>query len=158
MKLASGTAAAPSLAFNADQDTGLYWSSDGYLNFTNNGTFSGYVGPSGELLVRGDVTAYGSSTQPSDIRLKKNIEKIDNALSKVLSLNGYTFDRIDQDRRQTGVIAQEVREVLPEAVVELKDENKTLTVAYGNMVGMLIEAIKELNAKVEDLQNQLADK
>jgi len=97
-----------------------------------------------------NITAY------SDIKLKTNIQKIDNALNKVCQLNGYTFDRIDVEvPRQTGVIAQEVQKVLPEAVSMTGD---TMTVAYGNMVGILIEAIKELNAKVEDLQNQLVNK
>lgn len=157
----SGSITAPSVGFSADgaTDTGIYWTADGYTNFTNNGVFSGYVGVGGNLLMVGNITAYGSATAPSDIRLKKNITKIDYALDKVLQLNGYTFDRTDREMpRQTGVIAQEVQKILPEAIVELDDENKTLTVAYGNMMGLMIEAIKELNAKVEDLQNQLANK
>jgi hypothetical protein len=99
----------------------------------------------------GNVTAY------SDARLKTNITKIDHALDKVEQLNGYTFDRTDvKTARQTGVIAQEVLKVLPEAV--LGSEDTTYSVAYGNMMGLMIEAIKELNAKVVDLQNQLANK
>jgi len=66
-------------------------------------------------------------------------------------LNGYTFDRTDIDTpRQTGVIAQEVRAVLPEAVTETDDG--TLTVAYGNMMGLMIEAIKELKAEIDELK------
>ncbi len=104
-----------------------------------------------------DVTAEGTITSTSDIRVKTNITKIDDALSKVEQLNGYTFDRTDSvTSRQTGVIAQEVLKVLPEAV--LGSEDTTYSVAYGNMMGLMIEAIKELNAKVVDLQNQLANK
>ena len=102
----------------------------------------------------GNVTAY------SDIRVKTNIERIPDALNKVMQLNGYTFDRTDQGEdsatgetlflRQTGVIAQEVLPVLPEAVIG--DEETHYSVAYGNMVGLLIEAIKELNTKIDMLK------
>ena len=107
------------------------------------------------IWTSGNVTAY------SDIRVKTNIEHIPHALDKVCQLSGYTFDRTDvsfddegtPDRpiRQTGVIAQEVLEVLPEAVTG--DEEGHYSVAYGNMVGLLIEAIKELKAEVEELKS-----
>ena len=105
------------------------------------------------IWTSGNVTAY------SDIRVKTNIEVIPNALDKIDQLGGYTFDRTDiaydEDGeptvpiRQTGVIAQEVLEVLPEAVVGDEDH---YSVAYGNMVGLLIEGIKELRAEVEELK------
>lgn len=101
---------------------------------------------SGNTVSTGNVTAY------SDIRLKKDIELIPNALDKVLALRGVTYERIDSGERQTGVIAQEVQAVLPEAVMEGNDEDKTLSVAYGNLVGLLIESIKELKAEVEELK------
>ena len=98
----------------------------------------------------GDFTAAGNVTAYSDKRLKTNITLIDNALSKVCALGGYTFDRTDISATQTGVIAQEVQEVLPEAVIE--DENGMLSVNYGSMVGILIESIKELKAEIEELK------
>ena len=108
-----------------------------------------HVKANGNVVAAGDITAF------SDARIKTNITKIDNALGKVQQLNGYTYDRTDiETTRQTGVIAQEVIKVLPEAV--LGSEDTTYSVAYGNMMGLMIEAIKELNAKVTDLQNQLA--
>jgi hypothetical protein len=101
----------------------------------------------------GHFTATGNVTAYSDIRVKKNIEIIPNALDKVCQLNGYTFDRNDCDiPRQTGVIAQEVLEVLPEAI--MADEEGNLSVAYGNIVGILIEAIKELKTEVEMLKGE----
>ncbi|UNA01812.1 hypothetical protein PVA8_122 [Vibrio phage PVA8] len=108
----------------------------------------------------GNFTAPGNVTAYSDRRLKKNIKLIDNALNKVGELNGYTYDKrssFDSDEyiRETGVIAQEVEKVLPEAVMESDDEERILSVAYGNMNGLLIEAIKELNAKVDTLQNEV---
>lgn len=151
----NGSSSVPSIAFDSDgsKDTGLYWTADGYINFTNNAVYSGNISPGGNLTVVGNITAYGASTVPSDIRLKTNIIKIDNALDKVCQIGGYTFDRTDKvTARQTGVIAQEVQKVLPEAIIELNDENKTLTVAYGNMIGLLIEAIKELREEVKSLK------
>ena len=97
------------------------------------------------LTCSGDIVAY------SDRNIKTNIEPILDALEKVTRIGGYTFNRTDGGSlRRTGVIAQEVQEVLPEAVYET--ENGTLTVAYGNMVGLLIEAIKELREEVKRLE------
>lgn len=94
-------------------------------------------------IATGNFVAFGTVTGLSDVRIKENIEIIPDALDKVCSLSGYTFDRTDiaDVPRQTGVLAQEVIDVLPEAVVE--SENGMLSVAYGNMMGLLIEAIKE---------------
>lgn len=97
----------------------------------------------GTLTVTGDVVV------TSDRRFKTNIKQIENALSKVLSLNGYTFTKIDTGEESTGVIAQEVREQLPQAVDGTPDK---LSVRYGNLVGLLIEAIKEQQVIVEELK------
>ena len=111
-------------------------------------TTTGAVQISGGLGVALNIYAGANVTAYSDVRLKTNITRITNALAKVNQLSGYTFDRTDiVTPRQTGVIAQEVQKVLPEAVVG----DEILAVAYGNLVGLLIEAIKELNAKVENL-------
>ena len=96
----------------------------------------------------GNVTAY------SDVTLKGNITEIDNALDKVNSIRGVTYDRIDQDNaRHAGVIAQEVEAVLPEVVHT--DDNGIKSVAYGNMVGLLIEAIKEQQVQIDELKSKL---
>ena len=106
------------------------------------------------------ITAGGNVTAYSDIKLKENIEVIPNALDKVNQIRGVTFTRNDQenkDVRHAGVIAQEVEKVLPEVVGY--DENKDIkTVSYGNMVGLLIEAVKELKQEVDDLKAQLKEK
>ena len=107
----------------------------------------------GNMTVAGNVTAY------SDIRLKENIEVIPNALEKVKQIRGVTFTRNDQDDkelRHTGVIAQEVEKVLPEVVSE--DNLGVKNVAYGNMVGLLIEAVKELQQEVDYLKTKLGEK
>jgi hypothetical protein len=101
----------------------------------------------GNLVCSGEVTAY------SDQRLKTNVETIPNALDKINQCRGVSFDK--DGRRGLGVIAQEIQKILPEVVLEGNDENKTLSVAYGNVVGVLIEAVKELTAKVENLERLL---
>jgi hypothetical protein len=99
----------------------------------------------------GNFTATGNVNALSDIRLKTDLTKIEGALGKVCAINGYTYTRKDTGARQTGVVAQEVQKVLPEAVME---NGENLAVAYGNMVGLLIEAIKELKAEVDQLKGK----
>ena len=110
--------------------------------------------------VGGDITAF----QSSDLRLKENIKPIEGALSKILGISGNTFtwteasDEITgQSGDDTGVIAQEIEALgLPGLVTERS--NGYLAVKYERLVPLLIEAIKELNAKVEDLEDKLSDK
>ncbi|WP_394289714.1 tail fiber domain-containing protein, partial [Fusobacterium necrophorum] len=101
------------------------------------------------ITASGDILAQGTVTGLSDKRLKQNIEKIQNPLKILKKLNGYTF--IMNKERHVGVIAQEVQKALPEAVRET--ENGYLSVAYGNMVGLLIEANKELLKRIEVLEH-----
>ena len=106
-------------------------------------------GVNGTIVAEGDITAFGSV---SDITRKENIEPIENALDKVSKLGGYTFNYIDRPNDpMTGVIAQELLEVLPEAVYKTtdKDGHDIYAVRHGNIVGLLIEAIKELKEKVD---------
>ena len=102
------------------------------------------------LTDSGDLNALGNVTAFSDKRLKTNIQTIPNSLEKVKKLRGVSYDRIDIDSHQLGVIAQEIQSVLPEVVFENSDG--LLSVSYGNIVSVLIEAIKELSAKVEKLE------
>ena len=104
----------------------------------------------GNLTMSGDVCAY------SDVTLKDNIEVISDPLTKVLKLRGVTFTRKDLDDNKThmGVIAQEVEEVIPEVVITGEDGIKT--VAYGNIVGLLIEAVKELTNQNKELVERVA--
>lgn len=118
---------------------------------------TGSLRTTGGLGVGGAVYAAGNVTAYSDIRLKTDIQTIENALEKVCAIRGVTYLRIDSGERQTGVIAQEVQKVLPEAV----SGDEYLGVAYGNLAGLLIEAIKEqqqtiaaLNARLEILENR----
>ena len=108
-------------------------------------------GTSGSLVTVGDITAFGTV---SDRNRKENIVKIDNALEKVSQISGYTFNYIGDDTPMTGVIAQEVEEVLPEVVYETEspDGTQSKAVRHGNIVGLLIESIKELKAEIEELK------
>lgn len=130
-----------------------YIRSDGNITFRNAAnTDTTVIDASGNLVATGDVTAY------SDERLKENIETIPDALYKVGQLNGYTFNRIDVEERHTGLIAQEVLEVLPEAVMggpTEDDPDGKYSVAYGNMVGLLVQAIKEQQEQIDELKRRL---
>jgi len=97
----------------------------------------------GAATFNNDVTAF------SDERLKSDIETITNALDKVMNMRGVTFTR--DGREGTGVIAQEMQKVMPEVV---HDKSEYMSVAYGNLVGVLIEAIKELKEEVDELKNR----
>jgi CBS domain-containing protein len=99
----------------------------------------------------GNLVAGGTVTANSDEKLKENIKTIENALEKVLSLRGVEYDRIDTGDHQIGVIAQEVERIIPDVVYG--DETKS--VAYGNIVGLLIEAIKDQNKRIEELERRL---
>ena len=103
------------------------------------------------VTVAGTITATGDITAFSDRSLKTNIQRIDSAVEKVKQLEGVTFERVDTGERGTGLIAQDVVRVLPEAVRTVDDK---LTVAYGNLVGLLVEAIKELKAEIDELKNR----
>jgi hypothetical protein len=116
-----------------------------------NGAYSVSVG--GTLYCTQNIYAY------SDRRKKTNIATIDNALGKVLQLRGVYYNRIDPEpedigRRDIGVIAQEVLEVLPEAVKH-SEHTDEYSVNYGNMAGIFIEAIKDLKKELDELKSEL---
>jgi hypothetical protein len=106
----------------------------------------------------GDIVAYYS-----DDRLKVKLGNLEGALQKVVSLNGFTYKPseaalalgIDMDEVRVGLSAQEVYEVLPEAVKDAPVENDEgyLTIQYEKLVPLLVEAIKELNSKIERLES-----
>jgi hypothetical protein len=102
------------------------------------------------------TTSANDITVNSDERIKDNVELIPNALEKVQAIRGVTFNRTDtdDDTRHAGVIAQEVEKVLPEVVTENEDTG-IKSVAYANMVGLLIEAIKEQQTQIDDLKAEV---
>ena len=109
----------------------------GLGNLSNNGN-----NLSGNFTATGNVTAF------SDERLKENVETIQGALDKVSQMRGVTYNyksELNDGQRGTGVIAQEMQQVMPEVI----QDGEYLSVAYGNLVGVLIEAVKELKAELD---------
>jgi hypothetical protein len=103
----------------------------------------------GNLVANGDVTAF------SDKRLKTNIVQIQNSLSTINELTGVYYNRIDSlSNRHIGFVAQDIEAVLPEVVHTGTDEEKTKSIAYGNITALLLEGIKELSAKYDALKQE----
>ena len=126
----------------------------GLVKFIGSATFTGNTNLLGLITVNGrnlDVElALGKALPSSDERLKENIHTIKDPLKKVSALRGVTFDFKEDKKKQIGFIAQEVEKVIPEAVEERFDGYKG--VAYGNLVGLLVEAIKEQQDQINDLK------
>lgn len=107
------------------------------------------------ILGNGNAWLQGILTENSDARLKTNIQRIGNTLQNIHQLNGYTYNWIAKDRDQglqTGLLAQELQKVYPQLVKE--DEKGILSVNYSGLIPVLLEAIKELNSKVETIEKE----
>jgi hypothetical protein len=100
----------------------------------------------------GDLTVGGNVTANSDLNLKEDIVTIPDALQKVRDMRGVSFSWKENGRKSIGVVAQEVEKVLPELVNET---DGVKSVAYGNIIGLLIEAIKEQDKRIDDLERRL---
>ena len=121
----------------------------GGLNIQGNTGINGDLGVNGGLAVTGDVTGQNINSL-SDVNLKENIETIDGALDKVNGLRGVSFDWKRDGKASAGVIAQELEEVIPSLVVSGTQK----AVNYNGLIGVLIEAVKELSKEVEELKNK----
>lgn len=145
---------------STNQSSFLYMDDSNELNINNSGASSRTVyinkGGTGGMNVGGTITATGDVIANSDRRLKKNIKQIDNALAIVQLLGGYEYDRKDIDLHQAGVIAQEVEEVFPTAVSE--DEKGIKSVAYNQLIALLIEAVKDQQIEIENLKTLINEK
>lgn len=136
-------------------ENNLYVADDTYVSDVkvrdgSNTTIS-FTASSGSIIAEGDITAFGDA---SERHLKENIEVIPNALEKVSAITGYTFNYIGNEERLSGVIVDEIEPVLPEVVYTANKQSRTKAVRYGNIVPLLIEAIKELQAQVEELKEK----
>jgi len=158
-----GSASAPSMYFLGDPQTGFFSPGSGQFTIVSTGSSVLNINPSG-INVTGIVTSTSVSTgninssgvitatdfnSLSDFRYKENVTTVDSALSKVDQLRGVKFDWKESGLPSYGVIAQELEEVLPELV----HGHDPKTVNYNGIIGVLIEAIKELKAEVEELKN-----
>ena len=147
---------------NTDVHTGnsndyIHYDTDVGMRFYTAGAEDMRLTDGGDLHV--DANIIGYSTTISDQRLKGNINKIENALDKVMQINGYTFTYNHDGKQSAGVIAQEVENIMPSAVqstnLVFNEDNDVefKTVQYDQLHGLLIEAIKELKAEIEELKN-----
>jgi hypothetical protein len=133
-----------------------------YINASNTGDVSININGGGTFV--NGTNGYGRAvTNSSDIRIKKNITTIDNALSKVLQMNGvyYEFNsenelglNVPSGNTRIGLIAQQVESILPEAVFTSKQPNEPKSIDYNGMIGLLINAIQELQAQITELKNK----
>jgi hypothetical protein len=122
--------------------------------------FKGNDGGSGITALTLDMSGAGAATFNNDVtafsdkRLKTDIKNIDNALSKVMKMQGVYYKRNDVDdaKEQVGVLAQDMEEILPQVVLTADDEMKTKSVDYGKICSVLIEAIKDLKQQVDELK------
>ena len=116
----------------------------------------GTTSPSYKLHVVGDIYSSGNVTAYSDVRAKENIVTIDSPLDKIMKMRGVYYTRKDMEKkRQVGVIAQEIEEVLPEVVMTDATENKNKSVAYGNIVALLIEGMKAQQSTIDSLLTRI---
>jgi hypothetical protein len=128
------------------------------MRFTVNAGEEMRLEADGDLHVDGDVIAY--STTISDATLKYNINPVEFALDKIKQLKGVTFNYFKNDKASAGLLAQDVEKVMPSAVSERKlplhtgDDKSYKTLHYDSMTAILVEAIKELTAKVEKLESK----
>lgn len=152
---------------NADMNNTIVLRTSGTERFRINS--SGNVGigtasPSVRLQVAGDIIA-NSVAGSSDARFKKNITPITNPLQKVMQLQGVTFDwktkefseRLFPEKRSLGFIAQEVEQVIPEVVQTENNAEGYKSVQYDKVVALLVEAIKEQQKQIEQLQQKVKE-
>lgn len=162
---------APTIVLQDTDHMGAFLHNNGNLFYilrspsANNGTFDS--GPNGIHpmtlnLADGDVQfsrngSFNDVQIRSDIRLKSNLIDITGALDKVCSLTGKTFDKFGCDKREAGIIAQDLQKVLPEAVGSFKNTagEEYLTVSNSGVNALLVEAIKELRAELNELKSKL---
>ncbi len=137
----------------------IAWTNNSRMDFYVNGNNEARLESDGDWHADGNVIAY--STTISDPRLKENIEPVTDALAKVEQLNGYTFTYKADGVESAGVMSTEVKEVLPSAIkqsklsLKLGDDNETEydIVQYDQLHALLIEAVKELSARVKELED-----
>lgn len=137
----TGTLANPLIALNVP-NSGFYAPNGNTVCAVANGFLVSTFYDTGNFTAVGNITAY------SDERLKSNVHTIENALEKVSQMRGVYFDK--GGVASTGVIAQEMEKIVPEVVYD----GEYKSVAYGNLVGILIEAIKELQIRVDKLESR----
>ena len=124
----------------------IYTNKNLYLDYDN---YDNYY----KFKVKGNIFASGEIYSSSDIRLKTNISNIDEPIKKIEQLNGVYYNLISNEKRCIGLIAQEVEKIIPEVVYTNYDDTKAIS--YTNMIGLLVESIKELSTRVNKIEEKL---
>ena len=137
-------------------DHNIYFDSsgDGRIDFLIDGETEARLFATGSFAIHSLFYAQDSALN-SDERLKENIQVIDGALEIVSKLDGVTFDWKKDGKESAGLIAQTVEKVFPRAVdeaEELNGEGTYKTVDYNQIIGLLVESVKELKAEIEELK------
>ena len=152
-------------------DYGGYYYADGEYTGSNpgvafvvgngdmdSGTGGAGSNPSNAFIVNydGSATLSGELTVESDARLKANITSLGNTLSKLLLIDGKTYTlKSDESVEKIGLLAQDIQKIFPELVKESGDEDGTLSINYQGLVPILINAIKEQQKELKNLQKEL---
>ena len=133
----------------------IYSNQAGGMTLNAEGANSMYLSTNGTTAITissaQNTTFAGTITENSSLRYKENVETIHNGLDKVLQMRGVTYNKKDGGIKEVGVIAEEIYDVLPEVVLK-NEEGEIDSVSYGRIVGVLIEAIKDLKKEIEDLK------
>jgi len=151
------SAISPAIAFNGETNTGFYKSAVGRISITTSGT-QNFMFDVSSFHAKGNVIAY--STSISDIRLKDNVEDLENSLDKVLQLRGISYDLKSTGDKHAGFIAQEIEKVIPNIIVETNllgepEDIKYKTVKYTEIIPYLAEAIKEQQKMIDELRKEI---
>lgn len=141
------SAVTPAIAFSVDADTGIFSESENILNIATGGVKRFTFDNSGSLTVTGTVI------ELSDAQVKEDIRPIENALGKVLQLNGVRYRSKLSGKQRLGLVAQNVLSVEQDLVE--KTQNGMLGVLYNNTTALLVEALKEQQAQIEELKQRL---
>jgi hypothetical protein len=123
-----------------------------YSNIVKTTSRTEFKDSQGTHYFNGNVTIAGTLTETSSTRYKTNIKTIESGLDKVLQMRGVVYNRKDNSKEEIGVIAEEMNEILPQ-VIQYNTESEIDSVSYSRIVGVLIEAIKELKQEVNELKN-----
>lgn len=143
------TVASNSLSINSN----FKWNNDLKILEVNEGSFytSNIIGKN--LVIDGNIYSSGEIYSSSDIRLKTNISLINDPMKKLEQLNGVYYNLISNEKRCIGLIAQEVEKIIPEIVYTNIDDTKAI--AYTNMMGLIVESIKELSQRIGKIEEKL---
>jgi len=124
------------------------WNSSGNVGI-------GTTAPTQKLDVNGNVRAT-AFLYSSDLSLKKDIQKIPNSLEKILKLEGISFKWKENNKQSLGFIAQNVEQVFPE-LVSIDQNTGLKSIQYGNLIAVLVEAIKEQQLQIEELKTEIKE-